>query len=258
MPTPRRTRSMTRNASRPASAQRLAVLAASLNAAQRRQATPARRRPTAERRAANVAALAISPVPRRRRNNARLRNELTQLRLERQEELNRLRRELTRQHNAALARAVNQRQANVRSALLNQFANMSRQVNSIAVNRTRANSKAKFLNAINKVKNIIRLTGQSQEYLTLANAIRNFSNTRGNNATLNAKANAIFRAYGALPGGAAALGPRTKLRVARKLQSLSKIYSNKHGNALYEAGLRYGTNRLPGGGIIRGIARRLA
>jgi hypothetical protein len=265
MPTPRRARSLSvaaGNARRPATAQRLAVLAASLNAAQRRQATPARRRPTAERRAANVAALATSPVPRRRRNNARLRNELTQLRLERQEELNRLRRQLTRQHNAALARAVNQRQANVRSALLNQFANMSRQVNSRAVNRTRVqantNSRAKFLNAINKVKNIIRLTGQSQEYLTLTNAIRNFSNTRGNNATLNAKANAIFRAYGALPGGAAALGPRTKLKVARKLQSLSKIYSNKHGNALYEAGLRYGTNRLPAGGIIRGIARRLA
>jgi hypothetical protein len=166
----------------------MAVLAASLNAAQRRQATPA-------------------PLPRapRRRPNAP----------------------------ADAARVQRRAQAN-------------------------ANSRAKFLNAINKVKNIIRLTGQSQEYLTLTNAIRNFSNTRGNNATLNAKANAIFRAYGALPGGAAALGPRTKLKVARKLQSLSKIYSNRHGNALYEAGLRYGTPANPFGMVLRSVARRLA
>ena len=172
MPSPRRTRSMSiaGSAGRPVTAQRLAVLAASLNAAQHRQATPRVRR---------------APV-------------------------------------------------------------------------RRANSKAKLLQAINKLKNIIRLTGQSQEYLVLANAIRNYSELRGNSANMNAKANAIFRAYGALPGGAAALGTRTKLQVARKLQALGKIYSNKHGNALYEAGLRYGTPANPFGMVLRSVARRLA
>jgi len=121
-----------------------------------------------------------------------------------------------------------------------------------------ANSKRKLLNAINKVKNIIRLTGQSQEYLVLANAIRNYSALPRNSANMNARANAIFRAYGALPGGAAALGSRTKLQVARKLQNLAKIYSNRHGNALYEAGLRYGTQGMPGGYFLRSVARRLA
>ena len=171
MPSPRRTRSLSvaGSAGRPVTAQRLAVLAASLNAAQRRQAAPARRPPV-----------------------------------------------------------------------------------------RRANSKAKLLQAINKLKNVIRLTGQSQEYLTLVNSIRNYSALPGNSANLNAKANAIFRAYGALPGGAAALGPRTKLQVARKLQNLVKIYSNKHGNALYEAGLRYGTQGMPGGYFLRSVARRLA
>ena len=262
MPTPRRARSVSLagNAGRPMPAQRMAVLAASLNAAQRRQVTPARRRPTAERRAGNVAtraqSLTAAPVPRRRRNNARLRNELTELRLSRQEELNRLRQQLARQYNAALT----QRQANIRSALTNQFANMSRQVNSAAINRTRAqanaNSKLKLLNAINKVKNIIRITKQPREYLALVNAIRNYSELPGNSAHLNAKANAIFRAYGALPGGGG-LGPKTKLKVARKLQELGKIYSTRHGNTLYEAGLRYGTSYI-GGGIVRAIARRLA
>lgn len=121
-----------------------------------------------------------------------------------------------------------------------------------------ANSKRKLLEAINKVKNIIRLTGQSQEYLVLANAIRNYSALPANSANMNARANAIFRAYGALPGGAAALGSRTKLQVARKLQNLAKIYSNRHGNALYEAGLRYGTQGMPGGYFLRSVARRLA
>jgi len=123
---------------------------------------------------------------------------------------------------------------------------------------TAANSKRKLLEAINKVKNIIRLTGQSQEYLVLANAIRNYSALPANSANMNARANAIFRAYGALPGGAAALGSRTKLQVARKLQNLAKIYSNRHGNALYEAGLRYGTQGMPGGYFLRSVARRLA
>jgi len=158
-------------------AQRLAVLAASLNVAQRRQATPARRPPVRRAPARRAAA---------------------------------------------------------------------------------ANSKRKLLEAINNVKNIIRLTGQSQEYLVLANAIRNYSALSANSANINARANAIFRAYGALPGGAAALGPRTKLQVARKLQHLAKIYSNRHGNALYEAGLRYGTHGMPGGYFLRSVARRLA
>ena len=173
MPSPRRTRSLS-IATRPMTAQRLAVLAASLNVAQRRQVAPARRTPA--------------------------------------------------------------RRAPVR----------------------RVNSKAKLLQAINKVKNIIRLTGQSQEYLVLANAIRNYSALSANSANMNARANAIFRAYGALPGGAAALGSRTKLQVARKLQNLAKIYSNRHGNALYEAGLRYGTQGMPGGYFLRSVARRLA
>ena len=121
-----------------------------------------------------------------------------------------------------------------------------------------ANSKRKLLEAINKVKNIIRITGQSPEYLAVVNSIRNYSALPGNSANLNTKANAIFRAYGALPGGAAALGPRTKLQVARKLQNLVKIYSNRHGNALYEAGLRYGTQGMPGGYFLRSVARRLA
>lgn len=123
---------------------------------------------------------------------------------------------------------------------------------------TAANSKRKLLEAINKVKNIIRITGQSPEYLAVVNSIRNYSALPGNSANLNTKANAIFRAYGALPGGAAALGPRTKLQVARKLQNLVKIYSNRHGNALYEAGLRYGTHGMPGGYFLRSVARRLA
>lgn len=239
---------------------RLANLAQVLNSSVRRAE---RRPPTAERRAENNArrAAALIPavpvaVPRRRRNNARLRNELTELRLSRQEELNTLRQQLARQYSAALA----QRQANIRSALTNQFANMSRQVNSYAANRGRvqanANSKRKLLNAINKVKNIVRITGQPQQYLALVNAIRNYSELPKNSALLNARANAIFRAYGALPGGGG-LGPKTKLKVARKLQNLAKIYSNRHGNALYEAGLRYGTS-YRGGSIIRAVARRLA
>jgi len=190
MPSPRRTRSLSvaGGSARPLTAQRLAVLAASLNAAQRRQAAPARP-PRAPRRHPN-APPAAARVQRRARANA--------------------------------------------------------------------NSKAKLLESINKVKNIIRLTGQSQEYLVLANAIRNYSALPRNSANLNARANAIFRAYGALPGGAAALGPRTKLQVARKLQALAKIYSNKHGNALYEAGLRYGTPANPFGMVLRSVARRLA
>ena len=122
----------------------------------------------------------------------------------------------------------------------------------------RVNSKAKLLESINKIKNILKLTGQSQQYLELANAIRNYSELRGNSPRLNSKANAIFRTYGALPGGAAALGPLTKLQVARKLQNLAKIYSNRHGNALYEAGLRYGTPANPFGMVLRSVARRLA
>ena len=179
MPSPRRTRSLSiaGSAGRHVPAQRLAVLAASLNAAQRRQAAPARRPPVRRAPARRAAA---------------------------------------------------------------------------------ANSKRKLLEAINKVKNIIRLTGQSQEYLVLANAIRNYSALSANSANINARANAIFRAYGALPGGAVALGPRTKLQVARKLQNLAKIYSNRHGNALYEAGLRYGTHGMPGGYFLRSVARRLA
>jgi len=190
MPSPRRTRSLSvaGGSARPLTAQRLAVLAASLNAAQRRQVTPA-------------------PLPRAPR----------------------------RRPNAPAATARVQRRA-----------------------RANANSKRKLLEAINKVKNIIRLTGQSQEYLVLANAIRNYSALPRNSANLNTRANAIFRAYGALPGGAAALGSRTKLQVARKLQNLAKIYSNRHGNALYEAGLRYGTEGVIGGYFLRSLARRLA
>ncbi len=124
--------------------------------------------------------------------------------------------------------------------------------------RVNTNSKRKLLQAINKVKNILKITGQSREYLVLVNAIRNYSALPRNSANLNSRANAIFRAYGALPGGAAALGPRTKLQVARKLQNIAKIYSNRHGNALYEAGLRYGTQGMPGGYFLRSVARRLA
>jgi hypothetical protein len=124
--------------------------------------------------------------------------------------------------------------------------------------RVNINSKRKLLQAINKVKNILKITGQSREYLVLVNAIRNYSALPRNSANLNSRANAIFRAYGALPGGAAALGPRTKLQVARKLQNIAKIYSNRHGNALYEAGLRYGTQGMPGGYFLRSVARRLA
>jgi len=119
-------------------------------------------------------------------------------------------------------------------------------------------SKLKLLRAINNLRNVIRITGQSKQYLALANAIRNYSAVSRNSPNLNSRANAIFRAYGNLPGGAAALGPRTKLQVARKLQNLVKIYSNKHGNALYEAGLRYGTPANPFGMVLRSVARRLA
>ena len=269
MPTPRRPRSLSvaGNAGRPMPAQRMAVLTASLNAAQRRQVQPARRPSTAERRARNVAAraqpLAVSPVPRRRRNNARLRNELTELRLSRQEELNRLRQQLTRQHNAALARAVNQRQANVRSALLNQFSNMSRQVNSIAVNRGRAqantNSKRKFENAINKLKMTMRNAGYSREYSNLFNAIKRFSSISKNSppANLRRGANNVVNHYFVLPGGGT-ISAFKKPVLAKNLKELVEIYSNKHAKAIYNSALNKGTREYGRAQpIVRGIARAL-
>ena len=261
MPSPRRTRSMTRNARRLATAQPMAVLAASLNAASPRRAT--RARPVPETRAANLAALAAVSVPRRPRTNTRLRNELSQLRLERQEELNRLHRQLTQQHNAALARAVNQRQANVRSALLSQFNNMSRQINSRAVNRGRAqanaNSKRKFENAINKLKMTMRNAGYSRQYSNLFNAIKRFSSISKNSppANLRRGANNVVNHYFVLPGGSTISGLRKPL-LAKNLKELVEIYSNKHAKAIYNSAINKGTREYGRAQpIVRGIARAL-
>jgi hypothetical protein len=154
----------------------------------------------------------------------------------------------------SLGRRSPSRQANKPSA---------RQANrSTVAPRRIPKTKKQLLNALNKSKEIIRISippTNRQKYWNLINSIKKFS--RAPNTTpkqnLNRKGKNIFNSYSKLPGQSS-IGLMKKLETLKQFRELIGIYSPVHANSLREGAILSGTQGIPLiGPVLRSAARSL-
>jgi hypothetical protein len=234
MPTPRRARSVSLagNAGRPMPAQRMAVLAASLNAAQRRQPNAAAAAAAARRRQRENAAV-LNAIAQR---NAAVRNAIAQ-RNAAVAQRNAAQATINANYKNKLLQTIKVTQALIRNSYGNNYNHTLAKVkNFISGNPVNLEKRAKnIFNAYNLMPNSRKFN--IRERNNLVNILRTSENWSQIDRDTKKRIKEVMTS---------SLNSNTKISLLGKILDLISVYSPRHANALQNAAENYGIRQKLG------------